>query len=231
MRLFKRCLTAPLRIKTTRGFGVHSPFAFSFITEVMRQKYQYYAYPDEKMRRMALSRRSAVRRRPAPLKYQHTVFRVVNRFSPSVILQLGQSRGLETMAALDTSSDLTIAEYSVKSQPDDYNRSISQADDRIVRHATFENAVSAWSAKSGEIPFAMVCGIADDIKFRDVLKKALDDGGVVLFPNIDITPAARRLWKSLNTSLRTHGMTFSNDRFGVIVGLRHLPRQTYMLYL
>ena len=27
-----------------RGFGIHSPFAFGFITEVLRQEYGYYAY-------------------------------------------------------------------------------------------------------------------------------------------------------------------------------------------
>lgn len=31
-------------LRTTYGFGVHSPFAFQFITDVIRLPYAYYAY-------------------------------------------------------------------------------------------------------------------------------------------------------------------------------------------
>lgn len=34
----------PLRAWRSRGFGVHSPFAFRFITEVLRSSVGYYAY-------------------------------------------------------------------------------------------------------------------------------------------------------------------------------------------
>lgn len=33
------------RIRHYRGFGVHSPLAYAFITEILRQHYSYYAYP------------------------------------------------------------------------------------------------------------------------------------------------------------------------------------------
>lgn len=37
-------LKAPLRWWRTRGFGIHSPFAFCFVGEVLRERYAYYAY-------------------------------------------------------------------------------------------------------------------------------------------------------------------------------------------
>lgn len=37
-------LKAPLRWWRTRGFGIHSPFAFCFVSEVLRERYAYYAY-------------------------------------------------------------------------------------------------------------------------------------------------------------------------------------------
>lgn len=34
------------RYRHKKGFGVHSPFAFTFITEIVHQPYAYYAYPE-----------------------------------------------------------------------------------------------------------------------------------------------------------------------------------------
>lgn len=41
----KSLLSAPGRWKCSRGFGVHSPFAFSFIRDTLRERrYSFYAY-------------------------------------------------------------------------------------------------------------------------------------------------------------------------------------------
>ncbi len=40
-----RGAVAPRRMRRTRGFGVHSPFAFRFIREVLDQPCAYYCYP------------------------------------------------------------------------------------------------------------------------------------------------------------------------------------------
>lgn len=42
----KAVLTAPQRAARRRGFGVHSPFAFSFIRNVIAQPCRYYAYSE-----------------------------------------------------------------------------------------------------------------------------------------------------------------------------------------
>lgn len=39
-------LSRYLRWRHGRGFGIHSPFAFRFITEVLRQRLPYYGYAD-----------------------------------------------------------------------------------------------------------------------------------------------------------------------------------------
>lgn len=60
------------RFRTGRGFGVHSPFAYYFITRVLRERLPYYSFrtevtaPDERL-----------------------LFRVANYFRPSTVALLG----------------------------------------------------------------------------------------------------------------------------------------------
>lgn len=51
IRRIKRVATALQRYKRSRGFGVHSPFAFHFILRVLREKSPYYCYPQLVARR------------------------------------------------------------------------------------------------------------------------------------------------------------------------------------
>lgn len=59
------------RVRRTRGFGVHSPFAYRFITTVWHQKSAYYAYA------VLHERRS------------RKLFRMINFFNPGKIEQIG----------------------------------------------------------------------------------------------------------------------------------------------
>lgn len=42
--LIHRLLSAPRRLACSRGFGVHSPFAYAFVREVIHPDYRYYAH-------------------------------------------------------------------------------------------------------------------------------------------------------------------------------------------
>lgn len=46
MMLFQSPLVWLVRFRNRKGYGVHSPFAFKFITEVLYNKSGYYAYSD-----------------------------------------------------------------------------------------------------------------------------------------------------------------------------------------
>lgn len=62
-----------------RGFGIHSPFAYTLITEVLRQRYPYYGYADI-----------------SPDRRIRLLFRLVTHFRPkSVMIVSSQPRLLE----------------------------------------------------------------------------------------------------------------------------------------
>ena len=86
----KRYYTAFNRYKRSKGFGIHSPFAFSFVLQVLRERCPYYAYDDISSRRkLALSLAADVARHPRiiSLKNAKMLFRIVCYFNPRVMLQ------------------------------------------------------------------------------------------------------------------------------------------------
>lgn len=62
-----------------RGFGVHSPFAFYFITRVLRERLPYYAYADKLLGSGGRNERKELR----------TLFRVICYFAPRKVWLAG----------------------------------------------------------------------------------------------------------------------------------------------
>lgn len=86
---WKRPFVWLLRFRHRCGYGVHSPFAFDFITNVVYEKTPYYAYKtlaeEEKKLPAARRRRGA----GESLKVKRLLFRLVNRVQPAVIVDAG----------------------------------------------------------------------------------------------------------------------------------------------
>lgn len=87
------CIRRPFvwlsRFRHRCGYGVHSPFAFSLITDVVYEKRPYYAYAllekeAKKMRRMHGYDKGM-------LKVNRLLFRLVNRMQPAGIVEVGRS--------------------------------------------------------------------------------------------------------------------------------------------
>ncbi len=77
-----RLLLTPRRFLRAKGFGVHSPFAYSFLSDVVRCPYAYYAYP----------LLDAIARNASPSispKLMRLIFRVGARFDIRTAICLG----------------------------------------------------------------------------------------------------------------------------------------------
>ena len=91
----KEYLTLGMRkLKHRKGYGVHSPFAFSIITEVIEEKTPYYAY--QRMQRTLV--RGA--RTPISLKVATLIFRLANRLRVRRVLELPCDGGYTLMPLL-----------------------------------------------------------------------------------------------------------------------------------
>lgn len=82
------CLKRPFiwvsRFRNRCGYGVHSPFAFSLITDVIYEKAPYYGYrvlAEEQKKKTGLPKGAR--------KVNHLLFRLVNRMQPQSIIEVG----------------------------------------------------------------------------------------------------------------------------------------------
>ncbi|MDO5570882.1 MAG: class I SAM-dependent methyltransferase [Bacteroidales bacterium] len=100
----KKILTKGARkVKYRKGFGIHSPFVFSLITQVIDEKLPYYDYRKLKDIRERLTPPRSIKngrllKNSVPLKLVYLYYRLVNRFLPNEILELNNDGGIITMA-------------------------------------------------------------------------------------------------------------------------------------
>lgn len=73
-------VTSPRRAARSRGFGIHSPFAFRFVREVLTQRYAYYCYPELD---------KAARADGVPPAVVRALFRTAMAFRPAPITVVG----------------------------------------------------------------------------------------------------------------------------------------------
>ena len=77
---------------TRQGFGVHSPWAYDLIENVINERNPYYAYED-----LYTFWEKAPQYMPQyPQSRDELLFRLVNRFNPKFILEVGTGAGVST---------------------------------------------------------------------------------------------------------------------------------------
>lgn len=86
----KRPLVWVKRFRNRCGYGVHSPSAFDFITNVIYEKASYYAYEDiENSDTCKELRKNTKGKTYQSIKKDRLLFRLVNRLQPQTIIEIG----------------------------------------------------------------------------------------------------------------------------------------------
>lgn len=76
------------RFRHRRGYGVHSPWAFSFIRSVVNERGHYYAYDT-----LAVQASRPRTRRSTPLKVDRLLLRLANYVQPACVVGVGEDLG------------------------------------------------------------------------------------------------------------------------------------------
>ena len=205
MKTFRNILTYPARWRRSQGFGVHSPFAYHFITRVLREKNtEYYAYAEiaafcPKARRAGFNEIFAGKDMSTP--EAHMLFRVLCHFNPSEVIEIGHGHEVTNIIL---------------------ERAVPKA------KITMWNPGRAMAISSAE-PFILVNLIpqGETDAVTTMVSKCLETGNaIIVIRNIRTSAAARQFWNALldNTSF---GMGFFDGYTGIFAGRRSLPRQTF----
>ncbi|MDO9186507.1 MAG: class I SAM-dependent methyltransferase [Bacteroidia bacterium] len=103
------------RLKAVNEHGVHSPFVFSLLTNVIYNKNEYYSFQKiEKVREELLSSKKIIKisgsAKPytLPSKYSRLLFRLVNHFMPPKTIEIGTSYGINTAYMASANSNNSI---------------------------------------------------------------------------------------------------------------------------
>lgn len=202
----------PRRYRTSRGFGVHSPFAYDFITKVLRERdASYYSYAEidslcaRAHRGMTLPNMNftatSFDRQEARM-----LFRVLCRFNPKEVIEIGGS---------------------------------NEVTRTIIERAVPHTKISRWSRDShpkldnGNTYFILV-NYAIDINSSIMRKYMLEavnnpNGVVIFFRNLQL-PVLKRIWSEI-AAVASFGMTFHDDLTAIYCAFPNLPRQDYELLL
>lgn len=178
-------LAAPLRLVRRRGFGVHSPFAYSFITGVLHGTYHFYAH--KRVRRLAHGSHALA-------SLLMLTFRIAARFDVRRAAAFGPGKERFDATLRLTRSDMEL-----------------------------DSATPQLVVADGDAP-----------RLREAVAATIAAGGTVVLARLRSTRSATApLWSEAVRQLDSAGagMTFTNGRTGIIVALRHLPRQDFKVWL
>ena len=228
------------RLRHSKGFGIHSPFAFSFVLRVLREKCAYYAYSDiEERRRLAIrlvAEEEGEHPRIISQKNAKMLFRIACYFNPSNMVQIGTSYGVSTTAVLDVSSTSKLVIYKGASSHDKIYDAVTEGHARqIIAAGSIDDAFRIYaklnSDNSGR-PFLIVNSLDDEAAMADCVRhgrEVLEREGVIVARNLLVSDLVVGFVREVTSEL-DYGMTFTNGRIVVIVGYKHLPRQRFNLW-
>lgn len=217
------------------GHGVHSPFAFSLINDVIEEKNSYYAY------RKVIDQIERVKNRrlyqpDAPLEYLRLLFRISNYFRPQNIIQLGCNSG-DALLYLQSPSQ-SIRCYLIESDNQKTESALLLAGNnsqiRIINPTenelseTFEKTLLA-NKHTGIIIFHD--SISTKIK-QITLEMCLNnqkERTILIIEGINNSEDISLFWKHVIKDKRI-AVSFNLISFGIIVIDSHLHKRNYKLF-
>ena len=211
------------RKRHAAGFGVHSPFAFNLILDIINTPHSYYIYNDNKRK----LDRAGLDNNETKLKYAELLFRLMNRFNAKDILEIGSGLGINTLyiSAHSKQTSVICVEQEEEKAKTAHSLLTNKLENIIFANVlpTKENSfdVIVWDLK--EYP------LKDDETLRTICSTLKSDGFIVV-NHINKGKQNKAVWQKI---MKHDALTMSFDLEAIGIGFfkPSLPKLNYDLYI
>lgn len=223
-----------------KGHGIHSPFVFDFIERVLNDDRQFYAYRQiENLRQLLLNDQRILEVKDAgidsnihtspyhtvaaiaksslsPAKFGQLLFRIVDRYALSDILELGTSLGITSsyLAMANNNASVTTMEGSraIAATARENFQKLGIANCRLIE-GDFDHTLHEWLKAGRVISMAYIDGNhrheSTVCYFRQLLN-ATNEYSILIFNNIHRSIEMEQAWKEIQNE---EVVTLSIDLF------------------
>ena len=208
-----------------KGHGMHSPFLFALIRDVLNDRGEYYAYSSIEKLRLQLEQTherielldlgaggkgirqesisTITKRTSKSQKLGRLLFRLSNYFQPATIVELGTSMGLSAayLYAGNTKSEV----YTLEGAPavaEQANKNFNQLGYSGISTITgnFDETLEPLLAKLEKVDLAYIDGnhrYAPTLRYFEQLLKKCQSGSVLIFDDIHWSEEMEAAWKTI----------------------------------
>lgn len=194
------------RIRNRCGYGVHSPFAFELITQLIYERTPYYAYRSLRKEEKKLAHeKNRQWRKGESLKEKQLLFRLVNRVQPHTLVDAGRA----TSASLYLQAAKSDMDYL-------YTFDLSELFLEAGAHVDF---------------LYLHCNPNSETLANDILEVCLNritSASVFVIKGIHANKEMKKKWKELCNNNVT-GVTFDLYDLGIVFFDKSLVKQHYIV--
>jgi predicted O-methyltransferase YrrM len=172
----KQAIKLYYKIRHRRGHGIHSPFVYSLIVNVIENKHPYYAYRDiEKHIENIRGKKYKTK------KINKLIFQLINYLKPKKILLAGSGKGINTLYATAYSSNI---DSLIVEQKEANRKTTSTLLQQWQRSASISSTVPSLKEIYDCILLDFKFYINEDENFIDFIFSRINENSVVILDNI-----------------------------------------------
>lgn len=212
MNFLKRTYIWCRRFRHRKGYGVHSPFAYNLITDVIQEQRPFYFFDELK----SLHRKASKRSSGHSLRVEKLLFRLSNWWQPELIIEFGNGNGVSVCALASGNLKASCIMFCQTEANDEMVRLIEQCKNaELVANASTTMPVKELHLHPSAPTLVHVTHTANYREACDSLLAVANEQTLLVIEGIHDNEEKRKWWKQLQLDNRV-GITFDLYETGVV---------------